>query len=84
MQSPFNLQPNSGSYFNLRERILKKVLAENVEDQVFNAVQKVYEDVTKDENIVLSRLERKRLFSQIVKLVLDDMLKKIDNASGSG
>jgi len=31
----------------------------------------------------LSRPERKRLFSQIVKMMMEDMLKKLDDRSSS-
>jgi hypothetical protein len=37
-----------------------------------------YEEALTSENIVLSRPERKRLFSQIMKLVLEDVIKKLD------
>jgi len=33
--------------------------------------------------VVLSRPERKRLFSQIMKRVFEDMLKKLDGGSSS-
>jgi len=42
-----------------------------------------YEEALTAENIVLNRPERQRLFSQILKLVLEDMIKKIDGRSSS-
>jgi hypothetical protein len=55
----------------------------NIDDQIFEVVQKAYEVALKEESIVLSRPERKRLLSQILKLVLDDMTKKLDDRSSS-
>ena len=80
MKNPFGDQQVPGSYHNLKERMYKKVSA-NVNDQVFGILQKAYEDALHEENIVLSRAERKRLFSQIVKMVMEDILKKLDRPS---
>ena len=63
--------------------MLKRVKATNIETQVMELYQKAYEDALYKENIVLSRPERNRLFSQILKLVLEDMIKKIDDRSSS-
>jgi hypothetical protein len=80
MQNPFGDQKIPGSYHNLKERMYKKVSA-TVNDQIFKIVQKAYENALNEENIVLSRAERVRLFSQILNLVMEDMLKKLDNGS---
>jgi hypothetical protein len=44
-------------------------------------VQKAFEDALRQENIVLSNPERKRMLSQVLKSVLEDMLKKLDNST---
>jgi len=89
MKNPFGDQqiPGSGSYHNLKERVYKKVSAK-VNDQMLvilqNALvilQNAYENALGAENVVLSRPERKRLFSQIVKMVMEDALKKLDHDS---
>jgi hypothetical protein len=80
MKNPFGDQQVPGSYHNLKERMYKKVLA-NVNDQILGILQKAYENALYGENIVLSRAERQRLFSQIVKMVMEDMLKKLDRPS---
>ena len=85
MQNPFGDQQVPGSYAGLQERMLKRVKATNIEAQVTELYQKAYEDALYKENIVLSRPERNRLFSQILKLVLEDVIKKYDdhpNADG--
>ena len=77
MKNPFGDQKIPGSYHNLQERMYKKVSAQ-VNDQMLKVMQKAYEDALYEENVVLSRPERKRLLSQIVKMVMEDMLKKFD------
>ena len=42
---------------------------------------KAYEDALYEENVALSRPERNRLFKQITKLTLEDVLKKINPPS---
>jgi hypothetical protein len=79
MQNPFGSQKVPGSYHNLKERMYKKVSA-NVNDQILEILQKSYENALYEENLVLSRPERKRLFSQIVKMVMEDVLKKLDGS----
>jgi hypothetical protein len=82
MKNPFGDQKIPGSYNNLKERMYKKVSG-NVNEQILAIMMKAYEDALHEENVVLSRPERKRLFSQIVKMVMEDMLKKIDDTSKS-
>ena len=76
MKNPFGDQQVPGSYHNLKERMYKKVSA-NVNEQVLEIMVKAYEDALNEENVVLSRPERKRLLSQIVKMVMDDMIQKL-------
>ncbi len=80
MKNPFGDQQVPGSYHNLKERMYKKVPAK-VNEQIFEIMLKAYENALYEENIVLSRPERKRLFSQIVKMVMEDLLKKFDRPS---
>ena len=82
MKNPFGDQKIPGSYHNLKERMYKKVSA-NVNEQVFEIMMKAYENALYEENVALSRPERKRLFSQIVKMMMEDMLKKLDDRSSS-
>ena len=79
MKNPFGSEEDPLPYFiNLRERMIERVKSAKVNDQIFQVVQKAYEDALKRENIVLSRPERQRLLSQILRHVLDDMVKKLD------
>jgi hypothetical protein len=79
MKNPFGSDPESlSSYVNLKQRMLQHVQAAKINDQIFQAVQKSFEDALRLENIVLSLPERNRMFSQILKSVLEDMIKKLD------
>jgi len=80
MKNPFGDQKIPGSYHNLKERMYKRVSAK-VNDQILETLVKAYENALYEENVVLSRPERKRLLSQIVKMVMEDMLKKLDDRS---
>ena len=80
MLNPFDpkREPDLSSYINLKQRMLKKVQAANVNDQIFQVVQNAFEQALNKENIVLSLPERKRLFAQILQSVLQEMLSKLD------
>ena len=80
MKNPFGDQQVPGSYHNLKERMYKKVSA-NVNEQITEIIVKAYENALNDENVMLTRPERKRLLSQIVKMVMEDVLKKFDGGS---
>jgi len=77
MKNPFGDQQIPGSYHNLKERMYKKVSAD-VNNQLRVMLQNSYEHALNAENIVLSRMERKRLFSQIVKMIMEDIIGKTD------
>ncbi len=77
MKNPFGDQPIPGSYHNLQERLYKKVSTQ-VNEQLFRDLQNAYEQALNEENVVLSRPERKRLFSQIITMVMQDMLNRLD------
>jgi hypothetical protein len=58
--------------------MVQKVQEAGIDDQIFLIVQKAYEEALEQETIILSRPERNRLFSQVLKLVLEDMSEKLD------
>ena len=78
MQNPFGSQQVPGSYVDLQKRMFKHVQDMKVNDQIFEVVKNAYEQALDRENIAfLSRPERTRMLSQIMKLVLEDMIKKL-------
>ena len=84
MKNPFGPDPDSySSYVNLKQRMLQLVKGKKVYDQIFQVVQTAYEEALKTENIVLSRPEQKRMLAQIFRLMLEDMLKKLDERTGT-
>jgi hypothetical protein len=85
MLNPFGPQqdPSRSSYVNLKKRMLQKVQDSKVNDQIFEIVRKAFEDALNQENVVLSRPERMRLFSQILQSVLEDMVRKLENSTKS-
>ena len=78
MKNPFGDQQIPGSYHNLKEHMYKKVSAK-VNDQIREIMTKAYEDALYEENVVLTRPERNRLLSQIVTMVMEDVIKRIDD-----
>lgn len=77
MKNPFGDQKipePPGSYENVKERIYKKVSAE-VNHKLRPMLQNSYENALSAESVMLTRSERDRLFSQIVKMVMEDLVK---------
>lgn len=85
MLNPFGPQqePGLSSYVNLKKRMQQNVQASRVNDRIFQVVQDAFENALNKENIILSRPERKRLFAQILRAVLEDMIRKLDERSNS-
>jgi pilus assembly protein CpaF len=64
--------PQAGTYFDLKSRVQNRLLAEldpttdiTKTDEVRKTIQSLFEQILSEENIVLSRPERARLFEQI-------------------
>ncbi len=68
---------NSGSYLDLRSRVLQRLHSSRINDRVFELVESAYEDALSVDNVVLSRIERRRLLGDVLRLVLDDMSKRL-------
>lgn len=69
--------PQAGSYFDLKTRVQNKLLSEldpsmdiTRTDDVRKTIQDLFEQILAEENIVLSRPERARLFEQITAEIL--------------
>lgn len=86
MLNPFGPQrePGLSSYATLQKRTLQNVKAANVNDQIFQVVQNAFEEALRHENMILSRPERMKMFSQVLRAVLQEMLEKLDNSTKSG
>jgi hypothetical protein len=77
MRNPFDPQDDSGSYVDLRKRVFQSVQSANINDRIIEVIKKAVES----QNVVLSRPERKRLISQIVKQVAEDLTGKLEDGS---
>jgi pilus assembly protein CpaF len=69
--------PQAGTYFDLKTRVQNRLLAEldpsmdiTRIDDVRRTIQELFEQILSEENIVLSRPERARLFDQIAAEIL--------------
>ncbi|MEW6028315.1 MAG: CpaF family protein [Chloroflexota bacterium] len=69
--------PQAGTYFDLKTRVQNRLLAEldpsmdiTRTDEVRRTIQDLFEQILSEENIVLSRPERARLFEQIAAEIL--------------
>ena len=69
--------PQAGSYFDLKTRVQNRLLAEldpsmdiTRTEEVKRTIQELFEQILSEENIVLSRPERARLFEQIAAEIL--------------
>jgi len=72
MKNPFGDQKVPGDYYNLKERMYKKISA-NVSEQIRSMMVNAYENALNEENVILTRSERSRLFTQIAKMIFDDL-----------
>ena len=79
MLNPFDSNKDNGSYVNLQKRIFQRVQSSEINNQIIEAVHKSYDDAINAENVELSRDESKRLLSQVLRLVLEDLNKKLDD-----
>jgi len=79
MFNPFDSH-DSGSYVDLQKRMLARLQAARVDEQVLDVLQKAYERELAAEQIVLSRPERARLFAQSMKAVFANVLTKIEGS----
>jgi hypothetical protein len=77
MFNPPNSYQNSGSYDELLKRMTQRVEQNKVDNQIVEILKDVFEKEFGKENIVLSRPERVRLFQQVSKAILTDVLGKI-------
>jgi hypothetical protein len=76
MMDPYD--PSGGMYVNLRRRMVQNLKAQGLEGSILELTQTAYEQTLKTENIMLTPLEKKKLFSDILKLLFEDMTNGFD------
>ena len=76
----FNSYQYSGSYDDLLKLMVRHAQQNEVDNQIFEILKQFFEKELGKEHMVLSRPERVRLFQQVTKAILADVLGKIDSA----
>jgi hypothetical protein len=79
MLDPSNL-PGAGSYDDLLERMIRRLQQAGIDGQILEILQKAFEKELGQERVTLARPDRIRLFQQVAKAILDDVLGKTGNA----
>jgi hypothetical protein len=79
MLNPFDSNKDNSSYVNLQKRIFQRVQSSEINNQIIEIVRKSYDDAINAENVELIHTENKRLLSQVLRLVLEDLNKKLDD-----
>ena len=77
MFNPPTSLPDFGSYEDIQKRMIQRARAANLDEKILDILRTKYEEELAQRNIMLSRPERNRLFRDIVKAVLTDMLAKL-------
>jgi hypothetical protein len=77
----FNSYQYSGSYDDLLKLMTRRAQQNKVDNQIFEILKQFFETELGKEHMVLSRPERKRLFQQLTKAILTDVLGKIDGTN---
>lgn len=77
MRNPSDFYPNPGAYDDLLKQMTRRARENKIDNQIFEILQQVFEKELSQRNIVLSRSERVRLFRQVAKAILTDVLGKV-------
>ena len=76
----FNSYQYSASYDDLLKLMTRHAQQNEVDNQIFEILKQFFEKELGKENRAFSRPERIRLFQQVTKTILTDVLRKIDGA----
>jgi hypothetical protein len=66
-------------YVNLRRRMVQNLKALGVEGSILEVIQTAYDETLRAENIMLTPIEKKKLFSDVLKLLFEDMNNSLDD-----
>ncbi len=76
----FNSYQYSDSYDDLLKLMIQHAKQNELDDQIIEILKQFFEKELGKENRPFSRPERNRLFQQVTKAILTDVLGKIDGA----
>lgn len=68
-----------GSYVDLLNRLTRNVKRQEAGQRILEIMQRLFEQELEKEHLVLSRPERKRLYRQVTKAVLTEVLGGLDD-----
>ena len=74
----FNSYQYSASYDDLLKLMIQHAQQNKIDDQIIEILKQFFEKELSKENRPFSRPERTRLFQQVTKTILADVLGKID------
>lgn len=67
----------NGSYEDVRGRVLRHLQAAKVNDRVFELVEAAFNGALAEDELVLSRVEKRRLLADVLRSVLEEMSKRL-------
>ena len=73
------LSDDTGSFLNVRAKVLKKMRASGVSDRIATLLEETFESLLSSENLVINKLERKILMADISAQILNELAVKIMN-----
>jgi hypothetical protein len=75
----FNAYQYSGSYDDLLKLMIQRAQHDEIDKQIAEVLKQFFEKELDKENRPFSRPDRTRLFQQVSRAILADVLGKIDN-----
>ena len=79
MFNPPGSYQGSGSYDDLLKRMTRRARDTKIDDQILGILQQFFENELTKQNIVLSRPERNRLYKDVSKAILADVIGSISD-----
>ena len=72
-----NSLPDFGSYEDIQKKMIQHVREANLDEKILSILRTKYEEELAQRNVMLSRPERNRLFRDVAKSMLEDVLAKL-------
>ena len=79
MLSPSN---SERGYVDLRKTVVRQMKKAQIQHQILGILDTTLNRVLAEENLILSRTERKRLLAQVTQDILNDILHKLESTTG--
>ena len=75
------LSSHERGYVDLRKNIVRQLKKAKIQHQILGLIDTTLSKVLAEENIILSRTERKRLLTQVTQDILSDILQKLESTT---